>query len=79
MDNFIYLFITNYESRSEVRSAVVKDKVVELYEFMDRTKPESFIREKVGTFNTKYYKLNSDGEKVFVEQLYVQKIPILGI
>lgn len=73
----VYVIISNFESRFKIQSICTKEKVVEIYQLLDSGKPDSIIRESVGPFNTKYYSLDDDGNKLFKEQLYVEKRPVL--
>ena len=73
----VYVIISNFESRFKIQSICTKKKVVEVYQLLDSGKPDSIIRESVGPFNTKYYSLDADGNKLFKEQLYVEKRPVL--
>ena len=74
----VYVIISNFESRFKIQSICTKEKVVEIYQLLDSGKPDSIIRESVGPFNTKYYSLDDDGNKLFKEQLYVEKRPVLA-
>ena len=74
----VYVIISNFESRFKIQSICTKEKVVEIYQLLDSGKPDSIIRESVGPFNTKYYSLDEDGNKLFKEQLYVEKRPVLA-
>lgn len=74
----VYVIISNFESRFKIQSICTKEKVVEVYQLLDSGKPDSIIRESVGPFNTKYYSLDDDGNKLFKEQLYVEKRPVLA-
>ena len=75
----VYVIISNFESRFKIQSICsTKEKVVEVYQLLDSGKPDCIIRESVGPFNTKYYSLDSDGNKLFKEQLYVEKRPVLA-
>ena len=74
----VYVIISNFESRFKIQSICsTKEKVVEVYQLLDSGKPDCIIRESVGPFNTKYYSLDADGNKLFKEQLYVEKRPVL--
>lgn len=73
----VYVIISNFENRFKIQSICTKEKVVEVYQLLDSVKPDSIIRESVGPFNTKYYSLDEDGNKLFKEQLYVEKRPVL--
>ena len=73
----VYVIISNFESRFKIQSICTKEKVVEVYQLLDSGKPDSIIRESVGPFNTKYYSLDADGNKLFKEQLYVEKRTVL--
>lgn len=74
----VYVIISNFENRFKIQSICTKEKVVEVYQLLDSVKPDSIIRESVGPFNTKYYSLDADGNKLFKEQLYVEKRPVLA-
>ena len=74
----VYVIISNFENRFKIQSICTKEKVVEIYQLLDSVKPDSIIRESVGPFNTKYYSLDEDGNKLFKEQLYVEKRPVLA-
>ena len=78
MENFVYLIISNYEDRYKVHSVATKDKAQEVFNMLDSGKPENYIKEKVQPFNFKYYALDTEGNKVFKEQLYMEKRPVYG-
>lgn len=74
----VFLIISNYENRIKVHGVFTREKVEETYRILDSCKPDSFIREKLGSYNTKYYRLSEDGNQIFEEQLYVQKQQLVG-
>lgn len=79
MQQEIYLIISNYAYRNtKIQGAFTKETVSDHYSIMDACKPESWLREKVGPYNIKYYSIDDDGNKNFQEQLYIQKQLVVG-
>lgn len=74
---YVYLIISNYEDRTKIHSVATKEAAANTYAIIDSGKPDSFIREKIGSFNTKYYSLDETGNKVFREQLYIERRPLV--
>ncbi len=74
----VYLIISNYESRTKICGVCTKESAVEHYKIMDECKPESWIRKKVGPYNTKYYSIDANNNEVFEEQLYIQRRFVVG-
>ena len=74
----VYLIISNYEKRTQVRAVCTKETAVEHYKLMCSCKSENLIREEIKPYITNFYSLNEDGEKVFQEQIYVEKKFVVG-
>lgn len=74
----VYLIISNYEKRFKVHGVCTKDKAIEQYNLIVSFKPESWIKEIITNFNIKFYSIDEEGNKVFQEQVYLEKRPVMG-
>lgn len=75
---FVYVIMSNYVTRTKIHAVAVKEIASKTYEILDSGKPDYYIKEQVGPFNNKYYVLDEDGNKVFKEQLYIERMPLFG-
>lgn len=73
----VYVIVSNYETRTKIHSVAVKDAAVAAFKIIESGKPDYYIKEQLGPFNFKYYVLDSEGNKNFIEQLYMERMPLL--